>query len=368
MKKSLAILCALLFVLPLCAPAKAVEGISAESYVLTDAATGRILASRGADEERPVASTTKILTCLVALEEADPGATVAVPKEAVGTEGSSMYLYAGEKLTVLDLLYGLMLESANDAAVTLAICVSGSVPAFADRMNEKAARLGMEHSHFENPHGLPAEGHVSTARDLAILFRAALGNPLFAEIVGTARKTIAIGEGKTQVLVNHNRLLHSFPDCIGGKTGYTVSAGRCLVSAARRQGATLIAVTLAAPRDWQDHKTLFEYGFSLYETKTYSPGSLRVTLPVSGGVAGEAAFSNRETVSFAALRGEEVETRLLSPSFLWAPVEEGRRIEAVFRQSGEICRANLYAENAVARVHAPGFWEKLFVIWKRLLN
>ena len=293
MRKSLAILCALLFVLPLFRTAEAAEGVSAGSYVLADGATGRILASRGADEERPVASTTKILTCLVALEEADPAAAVTVPKEAVGTEGSSMYLFAGERLTVLDLLYGLMLESANDAAVTLAICVSGSVDAFAARMNEKAARLGMDHSHFENPHGLPAEGHVSSARDLAILFRAALENPVFAEIVGTERKTIPIGDGKTQVLVNHNRLLRSYPDCIGGKTGYTVSAGRCLVSAARRGGATLIAVTLDDPRDWQDHKTLFEYGFSLFETRVFAPGEIRAVLPVSGGEAAAAVFSNR---------------------------------------------------------------------------
>ena len=209
-----------------------------------------------------MASTTKIMTALAVLEALPLTATVTVPAEAVGTEGTSAYLKEGEILTVGDLLHALLLQSANDAAVSLAIAADGSVSAFADRMNRMAQALGLSQTHFQNPHGLDADGHYTTAYDLALLSAYAMRTPALADIVMkksyTCRTTLAL-----RVFSNHNKLLRLSPDAVGVKTGFTKKSGRCLVGAAKRDGALLVSVTLNASNDWQDHLTLWKLGFSL---------------------------------------------------------------------------------------------------------
>jgi D-alanyl-D-alanine carboxypeptidase len=221
-----------------------------------------------------MASTTKIMTAAVVLSSLSVDTVVSVPPEAVGVEGTSAYLKEGERLTVLDLLYALLLGSANDAAVTLAVATDGSVSAFAAHMNEVARELGLTQTNFENPHGLPDESHKTTAYELALITAYALRMPRFAEIVGTKRYRFR-SSLREHTLTNHNRLLSFSEEAIGVKTGFTKKSGRCLVGAVRRDGTTLVSVTLSAPDDWRDHMTLWDYGFTLLgipktKTKTIS--------------------------------------------------------------------------------------------------
>ena len=232
-----------------------VQAMSARSAILLDAKTGRVLFEKDADRRSLIASTTKIMTALVVCEQCNVLDRMQIPQEAVGIEGSSIYLKAGEVLTIQELLYGMMLHSGNDAATALAIYCGGTVEGFAELMNDKARALGMNNSHFENPHGLDSPEHYSTARDLAILAAYAMDNPLFAKTVSA--KSVTIG---TRYLKNHNKLLWQIDGAEGVKTGYTKAAGRILVSSVTRQGRRLVAVTVNAPNDWQDHKALYEQG------------------------------------------------------------------------------------------------------------
>ena len=228
--------------------------------------SGRILYETSKDLPLPMASTTKILTALVVIENMDPAQIVTVPSEACGIEGSSLYLQAGEQLSVRDLLYALMLRSANDCAAALAIACSGSIEAFTQKMNELASSIGALDSHFENPHGLDGNEHYTTAHDLALIAAKALENPLFCDIVSTKSYTVDAPEGK-RVLTNHNKLLWRYEGAIGVKTGFTKKCGRCLVGAAERDGVRMIAVTLKAGDDWNDHKALFDLGFGFVENR-----------------------------------------------------------------------------------------------------
>lgn len=237
----------------------AFPGHSAQSALLMDADTGRVLFSDRAGTRSLIASTTKIMTAVVVLEHCDPDRTFQIPAEAVGIEGSSIYLKEGEALTIRQLLYGLMLSSGNDAAVALALACSDSVPEFVDLMNLKAAELELIHTHFENPSGLDGDRHYSTAEDLGKLTAYALRNEEFLKIVST--RSISFGG---RCLQNHNKLLWNLDGCIGVKTGYTKAAGRILVSAAERNGRRLIAVTICDGNDWKDHNSLYDYGFGLY--------------------------------------------------------------------------------------------------------
>ena len=251
-----AALCAALTVL-CCIPAvaEAVE-VSATACVLMDADSGRGLYEKNGRQRMLIASTTKLMTALVALEQGTLTDVVTVTASHMA-EGSSMYLRAGEKLTLEELLYGLLLCSGNDAALALTECAGGLEP-FVALMNEKAAALGMTHTSFANPNGLDAEGHYSTARDMAVLAAAAMEEPTFRRICSS--RAVTIGQ---RTMENHNRLLRQVEGCVGLKTGYTKAAGRTLVSCAERDGCRLIAVTLRDGDDWADHAALYEYGFRL---------------------------------------------------------------------------------------------------------
>ena len=336
--------------------------VSAASYVLADASDGTILAEGDAHTRRPMASTTKIMTALVVLDRCDPEETVTVSPVAVGTEGSSVYLYAGEQISVRSLLYALLLSSANDAAVALACHVAGDVPAFAALMNEKAAALSLVDTHFCNPHGLHEEAHYTTAADLAALTAAALRDPLFAEIVATKRYSAPQqGTDASRLFCNHNRLLQSFEGAIGVKTGFTKRSGRCLVSAASREGLTLIAVTLNAPSDWQDHTALLEWGFANHVALALTPRL--APLPVVGGTTTTVGIraETQPQLTLPASHGEITCTVEL-PRFLYAGFAKNAPVgRAVYRMGDEILtELPLYTESAVPGVkHHASLWERI---------
>ena len=231
-----------------------------------------------------------------------------------------MYLKEGEVLTVQELLYGLMLQSGNDAAVALAIYCGGTVEGFTELMNDKAHRLGMTQSHFANPNGLDSPGNYSTARDMAILTAYAMQNPIFAQTVST--KTITIGE---RCLRNHNKLLWQLEGANGVKTGYTKAAGRILISSVTRMGRQLIAVTFNDPNDWQDHKDLIEDGFSRFTVqKLIHQGQTLGQLELAGGQEASVDLIAAEDFSYSLAQGERVTISLPEAGFAYAPVAEGQ--------------------------------------------
>ena len=302
-------------------PAKALS-VSAHSAILMDADTGQVLYEKNAQEKSLIASTTKIMTALVVLEQGELDETVCIPAEAVGIEGSSMYLKAGEELTVRQLLYGMMLSSGNDAAVALALHTDGSIEAFAQRMNEKTQALGLKHTSFSNPNGLDSEENYSTAQDLAKITQAALNTPGFIEIVSA--KTIQCG---AHYLVNHNKLLWQYDGALGVKTGYTKKAGRILVGAAEQKGRRLISVTINAPDDWQDHKAMLDEGFSHYQLQTVLTLGQQVgALPImSGAVPTVPVVSAKELTAYL-LPEEQARITVGLPLFAYAPVEAGKEV------------------------------------------
>jgi len=297
-----------------------VGAVTADSAILMDAQTGRVLYERNADSRSLIASTTKIMTALIVCEQCNVLDRMRIPKEAVGIEGSSMYLREGEVLTIQELLYGLMLQSGNDAAVALAIYCGGTVEGFVQLMNDKAHRLGLESTHFENPNGLDSPGHYATARDLAVLTAYAMKNPIFAKTVST--KSVRVGE---RYLTNHNKLLWRVTGADGVKTGYTKAAGRILVSSATRNDRRLIAVTINDPNDWQDHAVLLQDGFSKYTLSQLVHEGQRVgAIAVAGGETGAVELIALEDFQYPLSKEESHGLLLPQPGFVYAPVAKGQ--------------------------------------------
>ncbi|MEE0835498.1 MAG: D-alanyl-D-alanine carboxypeptidase family protein [Clostridia bacterium] len=344
--------------------------VSAECAALMCVETGELLYEKNADLRHAMASTTKIMTALVALENCKLDNTVTVSSDAVGIIGSSVYLYAGEQMTMESLLYALLLESANDAAAAIAIEVSGSIEGFAELMNEKAASLGLEHTHFTNPHGLDNEDHYTTARELAALTSAALQNETFREIVSTYKKSIEMHNGQgSRLLINHNKLLKSYDGAIGVKTGYTSNSGRCLVTAASRDGLTYIAVTLNAPDDWNDHRKMLDAGFGYYVGVTLAePGSESRSLPVVGAKDTDSITVSNHNGASAILRsGDTSVTSVVElPHFVYAPVSEGVQIGKIRYYHGdtEVGSVELYTETGAEEEEIKlSFFDKLKAIF-----
>lgn len=235
--------------------------LSARAAVLIDGKSGKVLFEKNKDERLPMASTTKIMTGLLACESKKMKKVVTVSPVASGTEGSSLWLEPGEKQTLENLTYGLMLRSGNDAAVAIAEYLGGSTEAFALMMNERAKKIGVQNTGFQNPNGLDAEGHFTTAYDLALISREAMKNKKFRKIVSTKSKTIPWESSEwDRSLTNHNKMLWRYEGCNGIKTGFTKKSGRCLVTSAKRGKTELICVTLNAPDDWNDHTKMLDYG------------------------------------------------------------------------------------------------------------
>mgnify|MGYP001022550571 CR=1 FL=1 len=331
-KRFTALLCALLCLYSVFPCKVSAVNTSATSAILMDVDSGRVLYAQNENAKMLIASTTKIMTALVALENGELRGTVKVTAEAANTEGSSMYLKAGEKLTLETLLYGLMLSSGNDAAVAVAQGVAGSTDKFVKLMNQKAKELGMSGTSFANPNGLDDEKHYSTARDMAVLACAAMNNEAFARIVST--RSVTVG-GRT--LINHNKLLSYVDGCIGLKTGYTKAAGRTLVSCARRNGQRLVAVTLQDGNDWADHAALYDYGFSEYPShRAMTIGETVGTLAVTRGVSTAIPVVAAESFSWPLAQGEKLEVRFELPESVKAPVTAGAKVgHAVFTLNGK---------------------------------
>ena len=295
------------------------NALSAKRAILLDGATGRILFEKNIDEQSLIASTTKIMTALVVCEQCNVLDRMRIPKEAVGIEGSSMYLREGEVLTIQELLYGLMLHSGNDAAVALAIYCGGTVEGFVELMNDKAHNLGLSGTNFANPNGLDAPGHYATARDLATLAAYAMENPVFYQTVST--KSMKIGQ---RYLTNHNKLLWRVEGADGVKTGYTKAAGRILVSSATRNGRRLICVTMDDPDDWNDHRALLEQGFSEFTVqRLVTTGERLSTVEIAGGQTGRVTLLATEDFDYALAEHENITIEIIGPGFVYAPVVMG---------------------------------------------
>ena len=323
----------------LCAVTVPVRGLSAKSAVVLDAFSGRTLFAQNADERSLIASTTKIMTGLLVAERCALDESVTVSPEAVGAEGSSLYLAPNEELSVEALLYGLMLHSGNDAALALAIHSAGSAEAFVAQMNARAAQLGLHSTHYANPHGLDSRENYSTARDLAKLAACAMDDPVFHKVVST--KTARFG---TRSFANHNKLLWRYPGAVGVKTGYTKAAGRILVSAAERDGRRLIAVTIHDPNDWADHARLLDRGFAAYtKTELLAADEAVGVSPVleDGGYAYTAA---REALVCSLAPGETPTLRLELPKLLFAAPEPGTAAgyAAAYLHGRQLARTELY--------------------------
>lgn len=359
------LLAALLFaLLSLVLPAQALS-LSAQSAVLIDARDGRVLYEKDADTPRPMASTTKIMTAVVALESCDVNEIIEIADEAVGVEGSSIYLQKGERMTLLELLYALLLQSANDAAVAIAVGVGGSVGNFADMMNEKATSLGLTSTHFENPNGLDADGHVTTAHELALLTAYALKNPTFAEIVATYKRKIPGPDGTVRLVVNHNKLLNMYDGCVGVKTGFTKKSGRCLVSAACRESLTLVSVTLSAPDDWRDHTAMLNYGYENYCCEILcDEGGFIETLPVVGGVQDSLLCANCDYVAATLPRDHgEITVDVQLPQMIYAPVSAGDIVGHVtYKCEGKVIgETDIKAAYNIEQIrYKKNFWQKVW--------
>lgn len=337
-----------------------VQAVSAQRAILMDAVTGRVIYEKNADEQSLIASTTKIMTALIVCEQCNVLDRMRIPKEAVGIEGSSMYLKEGEILTVQELLYGLMLHSGNDAAVALAIYCGGTVEGFAELMNDKARVLGLTGTHFVNPNGLDAPGHYSTARDLAVLSAYAMDNPIFRQTVST--KTVTVGE---RYLHNHNKLLWRVDGADGVKTGYTRAAGRILVSSATRTGRRMVCVTINDPDDWTDHAMLLEKGFSGYQIqRIVSEGDCLGRAEIAGGRQGSVELLAAEDFDYSMADTETAVIVISGPGFVYAPVVQGAEagMAHICIEGREIGEVQLYYGETIEKIpeKEPELWEKIF--------
>lgn len=336
------------------------RAVCAEKALSLDAVSGRVLFDKNADSRSLIASTTKIMTALIVCEQCNVLDRMRIPKEAVGIEGSSMYLREGEVLTIQELLFGLMLSSGNDAAVALAIYCGGTVEGFVELMNDKARLLGLRNTHFENPNGLDSPGHYSTARDLAVLAAYAMENPVFCKTVSA--KTVTVGD---RYLRNHNKLLWMVEGADGVKTGFTRAAGRALVSSATRDGRRIIAVTLNDPNDWQEHQALLEEGFARFHVQRVVTAGDRIgELEVAGGGGGRVEILAAEHFVYALAPEENPQVALPGPGFVYAPVAEGADagFAYVLIQGKAVGKFPVVYGRTVEleREEPESLWEKLF--------
>ena len=371
MKKILFLLAALLL-LPLPTARAANEpGVSAQSAILISGDDGTVIFEKNAHERLGMASTTKIMTALLTLEEAERAGdpVIDITEEMVRVEGSSMGLQAGNRLTLTNLTSGMLLASGNDAANAAALYLGESQEGFAKLMNARAREIGMEETNFVTPSGLDDDEHYSTAYDMALLGREAMMNDEFARIAGSSALQVEFIEPEQRVsYTNHNKLLRIYDGCIGIKTGFTKKAGRTLVSAARREGTTLIAVTLNAPDDWDDHTAMFDYGFETVKTVQMGGEALPETLPVAGsdkqGVT--LRMGQRLSMTLPIEQAQGVESRVLLPRFLYAPVLAGERVGRVQYLMGgeEIYSVPIIASEEAGALELPerSGWER-FTDW-----
>lgn len=335
------VLTAVLFITSFCTVSaeSPVPSVSAQSAAVIEMQTGKVLFEKNAYEKRPIASTTKIMTTLLTLESGDLDEPFTVDPVAIKVEGSSMGLQEGDTVTKRNLCYGMLLPSGNDAANSAAIKLAGSFEAFSEMMNKKAQDIGMSSTYFVTPSGLDAKGHGSSAYDMALLAREAMKNPDFRDICSQQTAKLSYGNPPyDRWLKNTNKLLGMYDGCIGIKTGFTDDAGRCLVSAAERNGITLIAVTLKAPSDWEDHKAMLDYGFSkLSLVSPQLPGDF-TSLPMVGGEENNAdiSFDRNVMIPVTEEDKDKLTYKIICEPFMYAPLKSGDqagRIEIYYDNS-----------------------------------
>lgn len=320
----LSVLLLLSFTVAVNAETDSEPSISAEAYILYCADNGQIINSKNENKKMKPASTTKIMTSLIALEESASGNKKVTFTDEMIAEGSSMYLKVGEQVTLEDLATGMMMSSGNDAANATALTVSGSIEKFADYMNVRAKQIGMNDTNFVTPSGLDDENHYSTAYDLALLMTYALENEDFAELTSQKSATVEFiePESKKVTYSNHNRLLSLYEYCTGGKTGYTMAAGRCLVSSAKKDGLTLVCVTLNDRNDWNDHIALYDYGFEKYSCYYSDDSNFYADIPCVGGKGDKVSITGEKDTSIVVESEDksQIEQKIYADSFLYAPI------------------------------------------------
>ena len=346
---------------------KEAPSVSAECAAVIHMDSGEVLFEKNGDRQHAMASTTKIMTALLTLEQAG-NPEVEITREMVMVEGTSMGLREGDRLHLHDLAVGMLTVSGNDAANSAAIAIDGSTRKFVERMNSRAQELGLQNTHFDTPSGLDGETHYSTALDMAKLGAAAMSNPDFAAIAGSRSMQVTfLSPEKTVTYQNHNKLLKLYEGCTGVKTGFTKKAGRCLVSSAQKDGVRLVAVTLNAPDDWNDHAALLDYGFSRMTTLTFDESGFSCRVPVAG--QGEITVRGGEEPVTAALPVTQegaVRRVVMLPRFLYAPVEKGQQVGCVqYILKGEtVAELPLLAdENAILPERNPSWWERVLAFF-----
>lgn len=341
------------------------QDISAKGAVLIETQSMSVAYEKNANQRMPMASTTKIMSALVTLENSCLDDYVLITKEMTGIEGSSIYLQENEKLTVSDLLYALMLESANDAAVALAIHVGGSIEGFVKLMNDKARELGLKDTNFTNPHGLDDNEHYTTPYELGVITSNAMKNQVFKTLVSTTKKAIPNSNSNgTRILINHNKLLRSYDGAIGVKTGFTKRCGRCLVSCAEKDGVSLVAVTLNAPNDWNDHKLMLDYGFSQFKNIELANASdYQIVLNAINGTKSHFIAENTEDLNITLRKNNiNISAVLEANRLLPAPVKKGQMVgKIVFYNNGEeITSLPLYATESISNInYKKSFFERI---------
>jgi len=348
-KKTVAVLlvfCFFAFIIPISA-----FGLSSKASVVINGQTGEVIFSQNKDEKLAMASTTKIMTALLLCESGNLSREVTVTDEMVKVEGTSLGLKAGDKITLKDLLYGMMLSSGNDAANAIAVYLSGSNDNFSKCMNEKAKSLGLQNTSFETPSGLDGENHYTTALELALITKEAMKYEEFRNAVSSKSATLCFGNPKSEkTITNHNKLLNCYSDVVGVKTGYTKKAGRCLVSAAKQGERYVIAVTLNDGDDWNDHRELLDLGFSCLKESVVSCDKGELCVPVVGGNT-ESLDVNIKDKTFFVTEQETITTSVNLPNMIYAPIKKGDSVGTVsyYKDNELLCREELVANKNIEK-------------------
>ena len=326
--------------------------VSAKAAVVICADSGEIVYSKNSDERLPMASTTKIMTSLIAIENGADDKMITVTDAMVRVEGTSMGLKGGDSVSLLSLVKGMLMSSGNDAANATAHIISGGLEPFAELMNERAKEIGMANTHFVTPSGLDADGHYSTAYDMALLAAEAIKNPVFLNICSSKSVKAYYGAPPyRRVLTNHNKLLSVSDDYIGLKTGFTKKSGRCLVSAINRDGKTLITVTLSDPDDWNDHQKLYDYALPLVKSTSLSCDVDLYSLKVIGGKEDKVSVTLSENADYTYFNEQlSYSYKIYIKKFEYAPVHKGEIVGRVdfFSDNGKFLKSvDLVAEKDV---------------------
>lgn len=359
---------ALLAAFPANAAAEPDFRVDAKAAALMEATTKKVLFAQSAHQMLPMASTTKIMTALLAIENAHLDEMITVPSEAYGAEGSSMYLEKGEVLSLEDLLYGLMLMSGNDAAITIAMHIGGSVEGFAQLMNERAKQLGANNTNFVTPNGLPNNNHYTTAYDMTLIAAEAIQNETFKKIVSSQYHRTSTGN-VVRTMKNKNKLLWHYEGGIGVKTGYTVAAGKCLVFAAEKENMTLVGTVLNCSNMFPVAMTILNYGFDNYKMERAISAEDPVSyVKVDHGFKNILALKVNEDIMIPASANEsldDIETRIFAPSRVEAPVEANTKLGYVeIWQNGKcLLTCDLFTAEESLRRDYKSYFNRILSGW-----